>query len=135
MPTAEPPSPEQLRLDVWLDIACVCRTRSEAQRACKGGKVTVNGQRAKPHREIAVGDRIVVTTPNGQRRQLIVMAMAERHVPKAQARELYDDVTPPPSPEEAELRELLRRAGPVPGARQGSPGKRERRLRSGLKEG
>ena len=132
--TAEPPSPEQLRLDVWLDIACAYRTRSEAQRACDAGKVTVNGERAKPHRKIAVGDRILMTTPSGRRRQLLVVATTERHVPKAQARELYDDVTPPPTPEEAELRDLLRRAGPVPGARQGSPGKRDRRLRRGFKE-
>ena len=75
-----------------------------------------------------------MTTPSGRPRELVVTAMAERHVPKAQARELYDDVTPPPPPEEAELRDLLRRAGPIPGARQASPGKRERRLRRSLKE-
>ena len=34
-----------VRLDVWLDVACLYRTRSEAQRACVGGKVEVNGQR------------------------------------------------------------------------------------------
>jgi ribosomal 50S subunit-recycling heat shock protein len=36
-----------VRLDVWLDVACVFRTRSEAQKACKAGKVDVNGQSAK----------------------------------------------------------------------------------------
>ena len=30
-----------MRLDQWLDIACLFRTRSEAQKACKGGKVDV----------------------------------------------------------------------------------------------
>ena len=45
-----------LRLDVWLDVACLFKTRSEAQRACKGGKVDVNGQSAKPHREVKPGD-------------------------------------------------------------------------------
>ena len=34
---------ETLRLDVWLDIACLFRTRSEAQKACKIGRVDVNG--------------------------------------------------------------------------------------------
>ena len=30
---------DDVRLDVWLDVACVFRTRSEAQKACRGGKV------------------------------------------------------------------------------------------------
>ena len=45
-----------VRLDVWLDVACVYRTRSEAQKACRNGKVDVNGQPAKPNRRIRVGD-------------------------------------------------------------------------------
>ena len=45
------------RLDVWLDVACLFKTRSEAQRACQGGKIEVNGQgTAKPHREVKPGD-------------------------------------------------------------------------------
>ena len=34
-------APERIRLDVWLDVACVCRTRSAARQACLGGKVSV----------------------------------------------------------------------------------------------
>ena len=30
-----------VRLDVWLDVSCLFRTRSEAQRACRNGKVDV----------------------------------------------------------------------------------------------
>ena len=45
-----------VRLDVWLDVTCLFKTRSEAQKACRGGKVDVNGQAAKPHREMKPGD-------------------------------------------------------------------------------
>ena len=41
-----------MRLDVWLDIACLFKTRSEAKRACEGGKVDVNGEHAKPNRAV-----------------------------------------------------------------------------------
>ena len=41
-----------MRLDLWLDIACLFKTRSEAQKACKNGKIDVNGQPAKPHRVV-----------------------------------------------------------------------------------
>ena len=41
---------ETVRLDVWLDVACLFKTRSAAQKACTSGKIDVNGQGAKPHR-------------------------------------------------------------------------------------
>ena len=125
------------RLDVWLDVACVFKTRSEAQRACKNGKVSVNGQPAKPHRELGVGERIEVSRPQGRHRQLVVTGLADTHLPKVQARTLYEDVTPPPTADELELRELLRRAGPVPGAKTGrtsTPNLRERRALRQLKQ-
>lgn len=114
-------APSPVRLDVWLDVACLFRTRSEAQRAAKGGKVEVNGSRAKPHREVRPGDELRITRPHGVIQIVTIAAVAERHVPKAEARTLYEDRTPPPTPEEAELRMLLRRAGragPTPDARQ-----------------
>jgi ribosome-associated heat shock protein Hsp15 len=125
-----------VRLDVWLDVACLCKTRSEAQRACRGGKVDVNGQSAKPHRLLHVGDLIEITRPHGRRQRVVVRTLADAHVPKAQARLLYEDTTPPPSPEERELIELLRLAGPrrTPGPPV-SPDRRERRRLRRLKEG
>ena len=83
-----------MRLDLWLDIACLFKTRSEAQKACKNGKIDVNGQPAKPHREIKVGDEIVLHRPLGRRQRVVVQAVAEKHLPKAEARELYKDLTP-----------------------------------------
>jgi ribosome-associated heat shock protein Hsp15 len=117
-----------VRLDVWLDVCCLFRTRSEAQKACKGGKVEVNGQSARPHREIRVGDEIRITRPAGRRQTVVVRGLAERHVAKAVARELYSDTTPPLSPEEIELRRLERvfRASTEAHPRR-SPDKRQRR--------
>lgn len=122
-------APERVRLDAWLDVACVCRTRSAARQACLGGKVDVNGARAKPHREIRAGDRIAITTASGRKRRLVVKAVAARHVPKPAARALYDDVTPPRTPAQDELQDLLRLAGPPPGGR-GAPDRRQRRRAS-----
>ncbi len=121
------PAPPSVRLDVWLDVSCLFRTRSEAQRACRGGKVHVNGQAAKPHREVRVGDALEITRPLGRRQQVVVRALADRHLPKALARELYDDRTPPPSAEEVELRRLTRLARAFGGAAAGTPDRRQRR--------
>ena len=125
--------PSKVRLDVWLDVACLFKTRSEAQRACQTGRVEVNGQRAKPHREIHPGDRLLIVRPPGRKQVVVVRALAERHVPKAEARALYEDVTPPPTPEEQALLDLLRLARPVPRLA-GSPDKRDRRQLRRLKE-
>jgi len=123
-----------MRLDVWLDVSCLFKTRSEAKRACEGGKVDINGQAAKPHRELKAGDELEITRPFGRRQKVIVREFAEKHVPRAEAKRLYEDVTPKPSPEEVELRRMARMAAPFTRpASLGSPDKRERRALRRLK--
>ena len=126
-----------MRLDVWLDVSCLFRTRSEAQKAVRGGKVDVNGQGGtKPHRDIKEGDEIEISRPLGRRQKVVVRGLAEQHIPKAEARKLYEDITPQPSPEEAEMLRLARLARPfVRAANAGSPDKRERRELRRMKEG
>jgi ribosome-associated heat shock protein Hsp15 len=99
---------DEIRLDVWLDVACLFKTRSEAKRACEGGKVEVNGDHAKPHRSLREGDRIRISRPFGRHQDVIVRIILDQHVKKAEARVLYDDVTPPPTAEEIEMRRMER---------------------------
>ena len=127
---------ESVRLDVWLDVSCLFKTRSEAQKACKGGKVDVNGQSAKPHREVKPGDVIEITRPLGRRQRVRVRAVLDEHIPRTQARGMYEDLTPAPTPEEVEARRIakLARAFSRP-ASAGAPDRRERRQLRRLKEG
>ncbi len=115
-----------VRLDVWLDVACLFKTRSEAQKACKGGKVTINGQAAKPNRVVREGDELEISRGHGHKQRAVVRVLADRHIPKADARRLYEDVTPPLTSEEIEqrrLESLFRRTMTSPHA----PDKRARR--------
>ena len=123
-----------MRLDIWLDVACLFRTRSEAQRACKGGKVDVNGESGRPHRDLKVGDQILITRPSARRQSVIVRGLAEKHLPKAEARQLYEDVTPKPSEEEIALLRMERLARPFLRRTTGAPDRRERRELRRLKE-
>ena len=91
----------------------------------------VNGSRAKPHREVRIGDLLSVSRAEGVRRELVVRGVAERSLPKARARLLYEDVTPPPPPEVEEARRLDRMLRPRGG--EGRPDKRDRRERRKLK--
>jgi ribosome-associated heat shock protein Hsp15 len=99
---------DTIRLDVWLDVACLFKTRSEAKRACEGGKVDVNGEHAKPHRVIREGDRIRLSRPFGRHQDIIVRIVIDQHVKKAEAKVLFDDVTPKPTAEEIEMRRMER---------------------------
>lgn len=117
-----------VRLDVFLDVACLFKTRSEAQRAIKGGKVDVNGENAKPQKGVKAGDVLDITRPQGRRQRVIVQVVTENHIPKANARKLYEDVTPPPSPAEQQMLDLIRLAGPKRRQQDlGSPDRDERR--------
>lgn len=107
LPREAPPS-APVRLDIWLDVACLYRTRSEAQRECKLGRVTVNGVTAKPHRDVRLGDELVIARPGGRKQLVTVRGVRDRHLAKAEARALYEDRTPPPSPEEVEANRLAR---------------------------
>ena len=99
---------DTVRLDVWLDVACLFKTRSEAKRACEGGKVDVNAEHAKPHRAVREGDRIRITRPFGRHQDIVVRIVIDQHVKKSEARVLYDDVTPKPTAEEIEMRRMER---------------------------
>ena len=117
---------DTVRLDVWLDVACLFKTRSEAKRACEGGKVDVNGEGAKPHRLIRDGDRIRIGRGFGRYQDVIVRIAIDQHVKKAEARALYDDVTPPPTAEEIEARRV-ERAYRAAAQAAGAPDRRRRR--------
>ena len=122
------------RLDIWLDVACLFKTRSDAQKAVRNGKIAVNGQPAKAHRLLRAGDELVIGRPFGRKQTIVVKGVADRHLSKAEARLLYDDKTPPPTPEEIELRRMERiyRAAVTPPT---TPDKRDRRALRKMKEG
>lgn len=131
-PTVDGAPLQAVRLDVWLDVSCLFKTRSEAQRACKGGKVEVNGQAGKPHRMVRTGDQVELSRPFGVKQSVVIVGLAERSIPKADARRLYEDRTPRPSPDEIATRRADRvfRAAQVAAGR---PDKRQRRAVRKLK--
>ena len=118
-----------VRLDVWLDVACLFKTRSEAQAAVRGGKVEVNGQAAKPHKLVRMGDEIRISRGGGRKQIVLVVGLADTSIPKAEARKLYQDRTPPPTQDELDRR-AFERAFPRPPA---APSRRDQRALRRLK--
>jgi ribosome-associated heat shock protein Hsp15 len=112
-------------------VACLFPTRSKAAEACAGGKVDLNGHAASAHKHVKAGDALAITMESGKR-TFTVVAVAEKHIPKAAARALYEETTPPPSAAELEARRLERLLAPRDDFG-GRPTKRDQRLREKLK--
>jgi ribosome-associated heat shock protein Hsp15 len=112
--------PSAMRIDKWLWAARAFKTRSIAADACDGGKVDVNGEAAKPAKQVRPGDHVEITVVGG-RRILKVAALSERRGPATEARGIYEDLTPPAPPRIRQPKPPYRE----PGA--GRPTKRERR--------
>lgn len=119
------------RLDRWLWFARVVKSRTMAAGLVAAGKVRVNRERVtKASHQVRTGDVLTITV--GPRvRILKVLAAGERRGPASEARELFEDLTPPVEPVPGP-RGLPAMGGErSPGA--GRPTKRDRRLTDRLK--
>ena len=88
----------------------------------------LNGRAAAAHKLVRAGDRLAITFSRG-RRSFLVKGFVERHVARAAARALYEETTPPLSPELLEARRLERLLAPRRDEKGGKLSKRERRAR------
>ena len=114
-----------VRLDKWLQVARMFKARSQATHACELGRVSVNGQPAKPHRHLVIGDRVEFKQGDWPR-NVVVKELADRPVPKAQAAALYEDQSgerPAPDP----MARLMSRPPALREQGAGRPTKKERR--------
>ena len=115
----------RVRMDKWLWAARFFKTRTLAARACELGRISSNGQPAKPAREVHVGDRLQVKNDSGDF-QVQVLVLSELRGPAAVAQTLYRETD-----ESRALRLKLaeeRKAMPhFEAFREGKPSKRDRR--------
>ena len=81
---------DSVRLDKWLWAARFFKTRSLATEAVAGGKVDVNGERAKPAKSVKPGDEIRLRL-GPYEHILIVRALGDRRGPASVAQGLYDE--------------------------------------------
>jgi ribosome-associated heat shock protein Hsp15 len=81
---------DSVRLDKWLWAARFFKTRSLATEAIAGGKVDVNGDRAKPAKAVKPGDQVRLRA-GPYEHTLIIRQLAERRGPAAVAQALYEE--------------------------------------------
>jgi len=81
---------DRLRLDKWLWAARFFKTRSLATEVVTGGKVEVNGERAKPAKALKIGDEVRVRL-GPYEHILIVRDLSDRRGPASVAQTLYEE--------------------------------------------
>jgi len=121
-----PSEMSQTRLDKWLWAARFFKTRGLATDAATGGKVQVNGGRAKPARPIRIGDEVIVRR-GPSTLTVTVRALSDRRGPASEAVLLYEETESSRAARE-EARKARAEALPAPKIDYGGrPTKRDRR--------
>jgi ribosome-associated heat shock protein Hsp15 len=115
----------RVRVDKWLWAARFFKTRSLATEAVSGGKVEVNGERAKPAKLVQVGDTVRVRIAPYDN-ELVVRGLGERRGSAREAQALYEETEASRAARER-LAEQLRMAPAFTYEERGRPTKRDRR--------
>lgn len=116
---------QELRLDKWLWAARFFKTRQLAVAAINGGKVQVNGQRAKPGRTVRPGTRLEIRKGSLDW-EIEVLAIDKQRRSATEAALLYAEDEASQLKRQTLVRE--RRDSGSPGGADGRPSKRDRRM-------
>jgi ribosome-associated heat shock protein Hsp15 len=115
----------RVRLDKWLWAARFFKTRSLATEAVDGGRVQVNGERAKPSRAVHPGDLLSIRI-GPYAWTVTVAGLSSRRGPATEARTLYTESDQSRLAREETVARVTA-ARPVNPLHKGRPTKRDRR--------
>ncbi len=122
-----PQALDRLRLDKWLWAARFMKTRALAVEQIDKGRVQVNGQAAKPARELRVGDELELrhgSTP----RTVIVRGLSALRGPAPVAQALYEETPESLLRVQAAAQARAQGVEPAQTLTDGRPTKRDRRV-------
>ena len=131
MDAAEPTT--KVRLDKWLWAARFFKTRSLAADAIEGGKIEVNGDRAKRAKQVGPGDEVRVRI-GAYEHVVQVRGTSERRGPATEAALLYEETAASAAARE-KLALQMRTANAAYGYDEGKPTKKDRRDLQRFKDG
>lgn len=79
-----------MRLDKWLWAARFFKTRTLAVEGIDGGRVSVNGERSKPAKELKVGDTVSIRRPPFEH-VVVVRQLSDKRGPATVAATLFEE--------------------------------------------
>lgn len=123
--TGETEGAGKVRLDKWLWAARFFKTRALASEAIDGGRIEVNGERAKRSKLVQAGDRLRIRRPPSEQ-LIVVREVSDVRGGAPIAARLYEETAESVTAREA-LAAQLKAIGPPAFRDKGRPGKKERR--------
>ena len=118
--------PSTVRLDKWLWAARFYKTRSLATQEIDKGRIQVNGQVAKPSRDLKPGD-LVEIRQGPVLRAIQVRGVSNARGPAPVAQALYEETPESVARREEAMRQRRETPEPALAIEQGRPTKRDRR--------
>lgn len=119
-----------IRIDKWLWAVRIFKTRNQAGEACRGGRVSIDGQVVKPSREVHAGDEVVIRLKTFTKTVLVKSPLKNRVGAKL-VDEFMEDITPAEEYEKLKLQKEVNYEYRQRGT--GRPTKKHRRLIERLK--
>ena len=117
---------KRIRIDKWLWAARFYKTRAKAAAAVSGGKIDLNGDRAKPAKAVKEGDQLVLRI-GAYEWDIAIAALSERRGPASEAQQLYSETQQSREARAERAAQLKEERQSVPIYAKGRPTKRERR--------
>lgn len=81
-----------MRIDKWLSAVNVVKRRTIAQDMVKSGVVYLNGVKAKPAKEVKVGDRITIEYLKGPKEFEVLQIPTTKTIPKSKKEEFVKEL-------------------------------------------
>ena len=81
-----------MRIDKWLSAVNVVKRRTIAQDMVKSGVVFINGIKAKPSKEVKVGDKITIEYLKGSKNFEVLQIPTTKTVPKSAKDEYVKEI-------------------------------------------
>ena len=119
-------SGDRVRIDKWLWAARFFKTRSLATDAVTGGKVELNGERAKPSKLVQIGDELRLRL-GPYEHVLVVRRLGDRRGPASVAQTLYEEREESRAAREKLAAQLRMAPGGFVYEEKGRPTKKDRR--------
>ncbi len=115
----------RMRVDKWLWVTRIFKTRTQASEACNTNRILIGDQAVKASRLIKENDELQIKR-TGLTRTIKILKLIENRLPAKLVAEYYTDLTPPEEIESYLARTKKMTIFRDPGT--GRPTKRDRRM-------
>jgi len=82
-----------LRIDKWLSAVNVVKRRTVAQDMVKSGVVYLNGTKAKPAKDVKIGDKITIEYLKGAKHYEVLAIPTTKTIPKSKKEEYVKEIS------------------------------------------